>query len=89
MAPDEPDALVPDVQVRKECGGIGETTLKRWTDDPKLNFPPVVKVFTRNYRSRKLLEEFKLRLFTRKLPHAPSPPGSYRKARQRKQKRRA
>jgi hypothetical protein len=89
MAPDEPDTLVSDVQVRKEFGGIGETTLVRWSRDPDLHFPPIIKIQTRNYRSRRALEEFKLRMATRKLPHAPPPPGSFRRARQRKPKRRA
>jgi hypothetical protein len=87
MAPDEPDTLVPDPQVRREFGGIGETTLVRWTQDPELDFPPVIKIFTRNFRSRRALEEFKLRMATRRLAKAPPPPGSYRRARQRKQKR--
>lgn len=86
MAPDAPDTFVPDPQVRKELA-ISETTLGRWTNDKKLGFPPIIKVFTRNYRSRKLLEEFKQRvqrvaISERSKRPAPTPP-------QRKQKRRA
>jgi hypothetical protein len=60
------DELVPDRQVAKECGNVTLMTLWRWSHDPKysdLNFPPPIKIKTRNYRSRLALDEFKQRKF--------------------------
>jgi hypothetical protein len=56
-----PDALVPDPLVRREFG-ISAMTLFRWSRDPALNFPPAVKVRTRNFRSRRALEAWKARM---------------------------
>jgi hypothetical protein len=39
-------------------------TLWRWDHDPELDFPPAMKIRTKNYRSRRLLEKFKQRLIT-------------------------
>ena len=53
-----PDPLVPDRQVAKECGDVTLMTLWRWSHDAKyqdLNFPPPIKIKTRNYRSRRAL----------------------------------
>jgi hypothetical protein len=61
-----PDPLVPDRQVAKECGDVTLMTLWRWSHDAKyqdLNFPPPIKIKTRNYRSRRALDEFKQRKF--------------------------
>jgi hypothetical protein len=55
------DALVPDTLVREEFS-ISAMTLWKWSRDEKLGFPPVVKIKTRNYRSRRALDEFKARL---------------------------
>jgi hypothetical protein len=55
------DELVPDRKVREELGGISQMALWRWSRDPKLKFPPVVNIRGRNFRSRKMFEEFKLR----------------------------
>lgn len=52
------DYLVPDPQVQKEFS-ISAMTLWRWTQDQKLGFPPLIKIRTRNYRSRAALEAFK------------------------------
>lgn len=67
------DYLVPDPQVQKEFG-ISAMTLWRWTQDPKLDFPPIIKIRTRNYRSRMALDNFKIRqgYTTEKLP-VPAP----------------
>ena len=62
----DPDTLVPDPEVWKEFG-VTSMTLYRWTNDPDLGFPPVIKIKKRNYRSRRLLEAFKRRLIARAL----------------------
>jgi len=61
MAQRKQDELVPDPVVQEELG-IGRMALWRWSQDPNLNFPPLIKIRTRNYRSRKALEEFKRRM---------------------------
>jgi predicted DNA-binding transcriptional regulator AlpA len=61
-APKPPDELVVDKQARKECGGVSRMTFNRWEKDPKLQFPPAVKINKRNYRWRSQLEEFKQKL---------------------------
>jgi hypothetical protein len=53
--------LVPDPQVWRELG-ITSMTLWRWTHDPKLGFPPAIKIRNRNFRSRRALEDFKCRM---------------------------
>ena len=58
---EQPDELVPDPQVWRELG-ITSMTGWRYTHDPELNFPPPIKIRTRNFRSRRQLEEFKARL---------------------------
>jgi predicted DNA-binding transcriptional regulator AlpA len=57
-----PDKLVPDPQVLKEFG-ITNMCLWRWDQDPRVGFPPKIKIGPRNYRSRHLIEEFKAKLF--------------------------
>ena len=57
-----PDELVPDPQVLKEFG-IVPMTLWRWDRDERLGFPPAINIKGRKYRSRKLIEEFKEKLF--------------------------
>ncbi|APO52378.1 hypothetical protein LUI11_38540 [Bradyrhizobium diazoefficiens] len=55
------DHLVPDPIVAAEF----HTTLMglyRWTNDPKLHFPPPIKIRNRNFRSRRAIEEFKGRM---------------------------
>jgi hypothetical protein len=64
------DELVPDPQVRKELGGISDMTTWRWDRDPKmaaLGWPPVERIRSRKFRSRKLLEQFKANLFRQAL----------------------
>jgi hypothetical protein len=56
-----PDELVPDPVVWRELS-ITPMTGWRYTHDPKLDFPPLIKIRRRNYRSRRQLEEFKARL---------------------------
>ena len=56
-----PDELVPDPEVCREFK-ICSMTLSRWSGDPKLSFPPAIKIKTRNYRSRRQLEAFKEQL---------------------------
>jgi predicted DNA-binding transcriptional regulator AlpA len=58
---DAPDKLVPDPVVMKEFGII-PMTLWRWDQDARIGFPPKIKIGPRNYRSRRLVEEFKARL---------------------------
>jgi hypothetical protein len=57
-----PDQLVPDPIVAKEFGGVTLMTLYRWTNDPRLGFPPPVKIRNKNFRSRRAIEDFKTRL---------------------------
>jgi hypothetical protein len=61
MQDDTPDKLVPDPVVQKEFG-IGPMGLWRWDQDPRVGFPPRIKIGPRNYRSRRAIEEFKARL---------------------------
>jgi predicted DNA-binding transcriptional regulator AlpA len=56
------DQLVPDPIVAEEFGGITLMTLYRWTNDPKLGFPPPIKIRSKNFRSRRALEDFKARM---------------------------
>jgi hypothetical protein len=60
------DELVPDPQVCREFK-ITAMTLWRWERDPRLNFPPKIKIRTRNYRSRKALNDFRDRLISEAL----------------------
>jgi hypothetical protein len=55
------DKLVPDPEVWRELG-VTSMTGWRYTKDPELEFPPAIKIRNRNFRSRRLLEEFKARL---------------------------
>src|SRR5262245_45672423 len=57
----EDDDLIPDPQVWKMFG-ITDMTGWRWTRDPKLGFPPAIKILSRNYRSKRQLEAFKKRM---------------------------
>ena len=59
----EHDELVPDPVMRREFG-VTEMTISRWDADPKLGFPPKIKIRAHNFRSRKQLEEFKARMLT-------------------------
>jgi predicted DNA-binding transcriptional regulator AlpA len=62
LSPEEPaEVLVPDPAVWREFG-VTSMTLYRWSRDKKLDFPPAVKINGRNFRSRRLLEDFKARL---------------------------
>jgi hypothetical protein len=61
MQKNQQDELVPDPVVWREFG-VTSMTLHRWTNDEKLNFPPPVKIRTKNFRSRRALEEFKERM---------------------------
>ena len=56
-----PDNFVPDPVVWREFG-VTSMTGHRWSRDPSLGFPPAVKINNRNFRSRRLLEEFKAAL---------------------------
>jgi predicted DNA-binding transcriptional regulator AlpA len=55
--PDD-DPLIPDPQVQKELG-ISAMTLWRWDRDPKLGFPPPIRIRRRKYRRRSALNRFK------------------------------
>lgn len=63
-APPEPDQLVPDPVVCKEIG-VTSMTLWRYDHDPELNFPAAIKIRSRNFRSRRLLEAWKTRMLRR------------------------
>ena len=65
-ADNRPDELVPDPQVWRELG-VTSMTGWRYTRDPKLGFPPPIKIRTRNFRSRRMLEEFKAALLRKAL----------------------
>jgi hypothetical protein len=57
----EQDQFVPDPQVCKEFG-ITAMTLWRWDHDPDLGFAPRIQIRGKNYRSRKMIEDFKQRM---------------------------
>lgn len=58
---DTTDRLIPDPMVAKELG-VSLMSLWRWTRDPKLDFPPPVKIRQRNYRSQRALDAWRARL---------------------------
>jgi hypothetical protein len=61
---DDVEQLVPDQVVWGELG-ITPMTGWRWTCQAKyrhLNFPPLIKINGRNFRSRRMLEEWKQNL---------------------------
>jgi hypothetical protein len=55
------DELVPDPQVWREFR-VTSMTGWRWTRDPALGFPPVIKIRSRNYRSRAALNAWRERM---------------------------
>lgn len=59
--PESVDTLVPDPIVAKEFG-VTTMSLWRWDQDKELGFPPRVCIRKRNFRSRRMLEEFKRRM---------------------------
>ena len=59
-----PDYLVPDRQVAREVG-TSNMGLWRWTRDESLDFPPVITIRGRNFRSRRQLEAWKRRQLDR------------------------
>jgi|1185.fasta_scaffold36600_2 hypothetical protein len=63
MSDDTPDEFVPDPQVRRELN-INPMRLHRWERDPRLNFPPKIKIRGHNFRSRKAVEDFKQRMIS-------------------------
>lgn len=71
-ADNHPDELVPDPQVWRELG-VTSMTGWRYTHDPELGFPPPIKIRTRNFRSRRMLEEFKARLLRMALAERAAP----------------
>jgi hypothetical protein len=48
------DDLIPDPEVWRALG-ITSMSLYRWTRDPALGFPPIIKIRKRNFRSRAAL----------------------------------
>ena len=48
--------------MRAELGGLTPMSFWRYTNDPALNFPVLIKIGKRNFRSRKAVEAFKQRL---------------------------
>lgn len=69
---EKPDALVPDPQVWEELG-VTSMTGWRYTHDRELNFPPPIKICNRNFRSWRMLEEFKKRLVQNALAERAAP----------------
>jgi len=55
------DEFVPDPQVWREFN-VTPMTGWRWTRDPKLGFPPAIKIRSRNYRSRRAINAFRERM---------------------------
>jgi len=43
---------------QEELAGISEPTLWRWERDPKLNFPPAIRINGRKYWTRKVLRRW-------------------------------
>jgi predicted DNA-binding transcriptional regulator AlpA len=68
-----PDQLVPDPTVAKEFGGVTLMTLYRWTNDPRLGFPPPVKIRNKNFRSRRAIEDFKARVMRKAISQPDEP----------------
>jgi hypothetical protein len=67
-AADDIDEFVPDRKVRAELGGIAHMTMYRYDRDPRmaaLGWPPLVRIGSRKYRSRKQLERFKAAMVKR------------------------
>jgi len=56
----EPDSLVPDAVVARELG-ISLMGMWRRTHDVSDNFPPPIKIRSRNFRSRRQVEAYKRR----------------------------
>jgi predicted DNA-binding transcriptional regulator AlpA len=71
MMRDEIDTFVPEREVRRELGNITPMTLWRWTK--AADFPPLVKIGTRNFRSRKQLEAFKAKIISEALGRSAVP----------------
>jgi hypothetical protein len=58
---DAPDQFVPDPVVWKEFG-VCSMTGDRWDKDPRmaeLGWPPPIRIKSRKFRSRRMLEKFK------------------------------
>jgi hypothetical protein len=71
MHDEEFDQLVPDKLVREELGNVTPMTLWRWSR--ATDFPPLVKIGARNFRSRRQLEAFKNRLLQEALQRRAEP----------------
>lgn len=61
MQEHDADELIPDPAVCREFN-ITPMTLWRWDHDESLGFPPKLKIRTRNYRSRRALNQFRDRM---------------------------
>lgn len=62
MSLSDTDELIPDLQVRREFGGISEMTIWRWDRDPQmaaLGWPQPTKICNRKYRSRRGINAFR------------------------------
>ena len=62
------DQFVPDPLIAKEFH-VSLMTLWRWAHDAELRFPPAVKINSRNYRSRRMIEQWKARMLRRAIAH--------------------
>jgi len=59
------DDLVSDATIMRELDNLSRMALWRWSRDPALKFPRLIKIRNRNYRSRREFEAFKKRMFAR------------------------
>jgi predicted DNA-binding transcriptional regulator AlpA len=49
QAPDDDDTLLTSAQTRARVGGVSTMCIWRWMRDPRVLFPPPVKINARNY----------------------------------------
>jgi hypothetical protein len=78
------DEWVPDTQLRRELNTTA-MSLWRWTHDPAMGFPQVIKLGRRNFRSRAAIEAWKAKV----IAQSPQPdPEAHERRRERLRKRR-
>lgn len=79
LAEDDFDSFVPEREVLAEFS-ISEMTMHRWDKDGSLNFPPVIWIRNRKYRSRKQLQAFKQRMMEEGIANRGKLPEQYARA---------
>ena len=65
----EPDELVANKKAAEECGVCVKTT-DRWDENSSIGYPPPIFIYTRIYRSRRLLERWKSKLLANAIKNA-------------------